>query len=844
MVALTLRGLAARKVRTALTAFAVFLGIALISGTYILTDTINASFDSIFQAATEGVDARVTPKETISQDGSPPAFPASVLTTAQGVAGVKRAAGGVFDVAAVLKKNGKRLSTGAPTFVTGVQHAPFDPFRYTEGHPPRNDGEIALDVAGARKGGYALGDRVAVVGAGPKQTYTLVGVARFGSVDSLAGASVAIMTLPQAQRVLDKVGRYDGVDIQVEPGTSPAAVVKRLQVALPQTVTVRTGTQEADAQAQDTKSAFSFLTTLLLVFAGIALFVGGFMIFNTFSITTAQRTREFALLRTLGASRRQVLGSVVGEAALIGLIASTLGLLAGIGIAPALKALFKAFGADLPAQGTVLLTRTIVVSLVVGTVLTIVASLAPALRATRIPPVAALHEGAVLPRGRLARLRTPLAMVITGLGVALLILGLVGSGGIALVGAGAAVVFIGVAMLSPYVVRPLAGLIGGVMERLRGVTGRLARENATRNPGRTASTAAALMIGLALVTFVSIFAAGVKASVDDAVKKGFTGAFVIRNTDGFSPIGPQVARDIRTVAGVGAVAEARNVKAKIAGAGTKTVSGVDTLTIPQLFTFDWIKGSDATLRALGPADATVSKKFAEDKNIGPGDVLKITTAQGRRLDLTVRGVYGDDTQLLSDVTVTLPTIQRGFGVTQDQVAFVGLAAGASAPAVQKRITRLLDADYPTAEALTKQEFTDSIAGQINQLLGFFYVLLSLSVIVSLFGIVNTLALSIYERTRELGLLRAIGMSRRQVRTIVRYEAVITALIGAVLGLLLGVFFAAVMTPALKDEGFRFVLPVGTLIVLLVLAALAGVLAAISPARRASKLDVLDALAYE
>jgi len=844
MFSLTIRGLATRKVRTVLTAFAVFLGVALISGTYILTDTISRSFDGIFATASKGVDVSLSPREVISQRGSRPTFPESVLAEAKTVPGVKQAAGSIFAIAVILKKDGTRLSLRAPTFITGARPAPFNPFRYTIGRPPRTDNEVALDVLGASKGGYKVGDKVGIVGAGPKQSYTLVGIAQFGAVDSLAGASVAIMALPQAQRALAEVGRLGGVDIEVADSATPESVVLALKKVMPATVTVRTGKQQAAAQAQDTKSALSFLTTILLVFAGIALFVGGFMIFNTFSITTAQRTREFALLRTLGASRRQILISVVGEALLIGLLASALGLLAGVGIAPALKALFKAFGADLPAQGTVLLPRTVVVAMVLGTVLTVVASLSPALRATRVAPLAALHEGAVLPRGRLAALRLPLAVAITVLGVALLVLGLAGSGALELVGAGAATIFIGVAMSSPYVVKPLASVIGAVMERLRGVTGRIARENATRNPSRTASTAAALMIGLALVTFVSIFAAGAKASISDAINKGFVGAFVVQSTDGRSTIAPQAAKAIASVEGVSSVAESRETKAKVAGVGTVGVSGVTTETVTSLFKFDWAKGSNSTLTTLRPTEAVVAKKFAEENHLSLGDKMAVTTADGHHLGLTVRGIYGNDTQLLNDVTVSLATITDAFGVTQDQAAYVGIDATASPAAVQSEIKKLLEVNFPTTKALTKQEFSDNIASQINQLLGFFYVLLSLSVVVSLFGIVNTLALSIHERTRELGLLRAIGMSRRQVRTIVRYEAVITALIGAVLGLCLGIFFAAVMAQALKDDGFRFALPVPTLLVLLVLAGLAGVLAAIFPARRAARLNVLDALSHE
>jgi putative ABC transport system permease protein len=851
MLRVELRGLASRKLRTALTALAVVLGVALIAGTYILTDTINASFDNIFSTASKGVDVSVTPKEAVKQQNAQaPAFSATLLDRVRAVPGVKQAAGGIFSQATIYDKHGKNLSAaGAPGFVTAGEPKPFDPFRYVKGKPPTTSGEVALDRSTADKAGYHVGDRVEVAGNGPRRTYRLSGIARFGDVGSVAGASVAILTLPEAQSVLDLPGRLDNIDVQAAPGVPPRTLVARLKAALPSIVTVRTGQQQAKSQATDIRKSFSFLRTILLVFGGVVLFVGAFMIFNTFSITIAQRAREFALLRTLGASRRQVLRSVVAEAGLVGLASAVVGLLAGIGLAPGLRALFTLFGADLPSSGTVLETRTIVVSLVVGVVVTVVASLAPALRATRVPPIAALREGAVLPPGRLARVRVPLAIVLALAGVALLVGGLFGgvSGGRAagLAGGGAAIVFVGVALMSSVFVRPLAVAVGAPLARTRGVVGALARENAERNPGRTAATAAALMIGLALVTFVTIFAAGLKSSIRDNVEKGFRGAFVLQNTDQQGqPIPAASARALKAVPGIGTVAEVRMSASKVRGVGEQAqVSGVDGAQLASVYRLDWTRGSPAALRSLGPADVLVSKQFADSHGVKVGRTLSLTTPADRHVQLTVRGIYKDDAQLLSDLTVATPTMLAAFGAPQPAVVLAGRAPGASEAAVQRAAKQAMK-PFPTVDVLTKKEFTDDVAKQVNQILTFFYVLLSLAVIVSLFGIVNTLALSIHERTRELGMMRAIGTSRRQVRQIIRYESVITALIGAVLGMVLGVFFAVVVTIPLTDQGFTLSFPVGTLIVLLVLAALAGVLAAIGPARRAASIDVLEALAYE
>jgi putative ABC transport system permease protein len=848
MTALTLRGLAARKLRTALTAIAVVLGVGLISGTYILTDTINKSFDSIFTTATKKVDVAITPREAVSagDNGSTPAFPATVLPKVQRVPGVAEASGGVFNVANIYKKNGKKLSSGgAPNFVSSVQGSTFSPYLYVQGRPPAGPGEVAIDPNAADKGGYKLGDKVAVAGQQAKKGYTLVGIAKFGDQSSLAGASIALMTLPEAQRVLGEVGRYDEIDVKTAPGVTPQALVGRLRAALPTSLTVRTGEQQARSQSSDVKSGFSFITTVLLIFAGVVLFVGAFMIFNTFSITVAQRMREFAMLRTVGASRTQVLRSVVLEALLVGIGASLIGLALGLAMAPGLRALFKVLGADLPTQGTVVETRTIVVSLLVGTVLTVVSSLGPALRATRVPPIAALWEGAVLPQGRLGRFRTPLAVVALLLGIGLIALGLFGSGGAPVLGLGAAIVFIAVALLARFVVRPLASLIGIPMERIRGVAGRLARENATRNTSRTAATAAALMIGVALVTFVTILAAGIKDSVASSVDKGLTGAFVVENTDGQSPIPRATAAALTQVPGIGTVVETRFANAKIGGKkGTDSVTGIDTATLPLIYRVDWKKGSPATLRALGPNDTVVSDKWASDHDVKVGQTLRVLTPLDRTIPLTVKGTYKDDAQLLADLTVPNQTMTRDFGIRDVAVLLAGVSPGQSEGAVKARATKALATRFPSVEVLTKKEFTDNVAGQVNQLLAFFYVLLALAVIVSLFGIVNTLALSIYERTRELGMVRAIGMSRRQVRTMIRYESIITALIGAALGLVIGVLFAVAMTPTLADQGLKISIPIPTLVVLLILAGLAGVVAAIAPARRASRLDVLEALAYE
>ena len=851
MTTATLRSLWGRKLRAGLTMLAVLLGVALMAGSYVLTDTINASFDDIFQATSEGVDVAVVPDEPVEREGGePPGFDASLLEKVRAVDGVQAAEGAIFDIVSILGEDGEPIQTeGAPNFAASQLPEPFDPFDYVEGRAPETDKEVAIDAFTSDRKGFEVGETMRVVGDRGAQEYRITGIGKLGEVESFGGASVAVLTLSEAQEAVGKVGKFDEIEIAAEEGVSASELKRRVAAVMPATVQVRTGQENADAQSQDTADDLSFLKTALLVFAFIALFVGAFTIFNTFSITVAQRSREFGLLRTLGATRRQVLTSVILEALLIGLVGSLLGLLAGLGVAVGIGELFKAAGIDLPNTGTVVATRTIVVSLIVGTLVTFVAALAPAVRATRVSPMEALAEAAAPPRQR-RRSVLVAALVLSAIGLGILAYGLFGGiedgdSAAGLVGLGAVVLFLAVALLSPRLVQPLASAVGKPLERLRGVTGRLARENSTRNPGRTAATAAALMIGLALVTFVTVFAAGLKESLNDTIEQGITGDLTIQNKDGFSPFPAEAGRQVAGVEGVDVASAIRFDEGKIKGdSGTQFMTGIDPATLPRTFDIDWQEGSDSTLTGLGGNGAIIDEDLAERRDLEVGDTVRVLTPTGKRADYEVRGTFRDRTDFFGDLAIRNSTMGEDFDARKDAMVLVRIEDGADKEQVAGAIDDLLDERFATVESLDQEELKESLASQIDQLVALLYALLSLAVIVSLFGIVNTLALAIYERTRELGMLRAIGMSRRQVRRVVRYEAVITALIGAVIGSVLGLFFAVAISRPLADEGFVLSFPVATLIVLLVLAALAGVLAAILPARRASRLDVLEALAYE
>lgn len=852
MVALSLRGLVSRKLRTALTMFAIVLGVGLVSGTYVVTDSMNNAFDDVFATANENIDVSVTPKEQFSGAGSVQLSDRAV-SAVQAVPGVRLAVGTVSSSEAVIyTKDGRDpliSGGGAPMILNGETPRELTPLNYVEGHGPTAPDEISLTKSTAEKGDFKLGDTVRVSADGPARSFRLVGIAKFGDKDTLAGAMLAVVQTPVAQELLNQRGEYDSIDVVADQGVSDDALAARIRAALPSELfTVRTGAEEARSQASDLQDQLGFLRTFLFAFAAIALFVGAFLIVNTYSITVAQRMREFALLRMIGASRRQVLRAVLGEAFVVGFAAAVIGLGFGIVIAVGLRGLFTAFGAELPTAGLPVEPRTIVVSLLIGTVVTVLSAAGPALRATRVPPIAALQDAASLTRGRTGRLRTPLSIGVAAIGVLLILLGLFGNGSgsqaAALIGAGAAVVFIGVGLLASHIVRPLSQLVGAPLEKVFGVSGRLARENSAREPRRTASTASALMIGVTLVAFVAIFAAGLKASIDEAVNNGLKGDLVVQS-ETFQPVPQSASRALAEVPGVGVVSPVRFGVGQVVDGGDKVqISGVDPATVSDVFTVGWKDGSDELLRGLSGGRAVVSKGYADDHSLKVGSSFQVLTPTGERVPIEVTGIYDDDSGLLADMTLANETLARSFNQTRDAFVVATTRDGSNADAVQKLADRTISADYPTVEVLTKQGFVDDQAGQIDQLITLVYVLLSLSVLVSLFGIVNTLVLSIHERTRELGMLRAIGMSRRQVRQIVRYESVITALIGAVLGVILGVIFAILVTIPLKAEGFALSIPIVTLVILLVLAAIAGVLAAILPARRAAKLDVLRALAYE
>ena len=857
MIRVALKGLAGRKFRAALTAIAIVLGVAMISGTYVLTDTIDKAFDAIFSESYAGTDAVVTGKGAdISFQGStstPPPVPASLLPRVRRLPDVEAATGSIVDETAtkILTKEGKVVDTnGAPSFGFGINAAEtrFNPLRLLEGHWPRNGNQVVIDAGTADDQGFTIGDTVRIATLKPVKAFDLVGIAKYGSVNSIGSATFAVFTIPEAQRLLDREGEFDAISAAAKPGVSEQQLTDQIARSLPPNAKVETAAQQAKDDSDEISEFTKFIRYFLLAFGGISLFVGAFVIFNTLSITVAQRAREFATMRTIGASRRQILWSVVLEALVIGVISSVIGLFLGLALAKAINALFVALELDLPTTGLVFAARTVIVSLLVGVLVTLLAGLAPALRATRVPPIAAVREGAALPRSRLARLAPVFAALTVVLAVLLLGYGLyaddLGTGQrLGSIAVGCLSLFTGVALLSPRLVRPLAWALGWPASRVGGAAGQLARGNSRRNPGRTAATAAALMIGIALVTFVAVLAQGMRTSNSDAIERQVRADYVITSQDGFTPFVGTAGEKAARSPGVAVASDVRSELGKADGSD-QYITGIDPTTITRVYRFDWKKGSDAVLGQLGANGAILDDDFADQKDLKVGSRFPILSSDGRRGQFVVKAIYEPPPfyPLLGSVSIAKRRFDQLYERPRNQFTFINVAGGPTDRGEQA-LDRTL-APFPDAKVQTRSQWIDDQEKDLNQFLNLLYVLLALSVVVSLFGMVNTLVLSVFERTRELGMLRAVGMTRRQVRRMVRHESVITALIGAALGLPLGIFLAVLVTKALQQFELQFSIPVVSLILFVVVATIAGVLAAIVPARRAARLNVLQALQYE
>ncbi|MDQ3668960.1 MAG: ABC transporter permease, partial [Actinomycetota bacterium] len=760
MISVALRGLAGRKLRSALTALAIVLGVAMVSGTYVLTDTIDKAFNSIFQESYAGTDAAVTGRvadiDYAGDTVEAPPVAAAILERIRALPSVEAASGSVIDQTStkILTKDGKAVNTnGAPSFGFGIDPAQtrFNPLRLREGRWPTADNEVVIDAATAEKEGYGVGDTVKIATIEPVRSFQLVGLAQYGDIASLGTATFAVFTIPTAQSLLDREDKYDAISVAAQAGVTPQELVREIRPILPETAQVRTGTQQADEDSQQAEFT-KFIRYFLLAFAGIALFVGAFVIFNTLSITVAQRVREFATLRTIGASRRQLLTSVVLEALVVGILASVVGLFAGVGLAYGLDALFAALNLDLPSTGLVFAPRTVIVSLLVGTVVTLLAGVFPALRATRVPPIAAVREGATLPRSRAAPFAPYIALVAVAGSIALLAYATLKDdvatvNRLLSIAVGVILLFLGVALVSSRLVRPLAVVVGWPARLIGGAAGKLAQGNAKRNPARTAATAAALMIGVALVTFVAVLANGMKASNRGAIEDQVKADYVVTSQDGFTPF---VAGAGDAIARAEGIEVATSVRAELGKVGDTAnyVTGIEPKSIAQVYNFEWAEGSDEGLSTLGENGAIVDEDFAEENDLRIGQEVELLTTSNERETIEVKALYKPPPffPLLGAVSIPQSMFDELYERPRNSFTFVNVPGEPTDEHGQALETAVVD--FPDAKVQTRDGWIDQQDADFNQFLLMLYVLLALSVIVSIFGMVNTLVLSVYERTRE------------------------------------------------------------------------------------------------
>ena len=852
MLRATLKGLLARKLRLLLSGLAVVLGVMAVSGALVLTDNLGRSFDALFQTVNQNLDVQVRGARHVDAgqrggQGLSEPIPAAVVGKVAAVPGVRNAIGAVIeDGARVVGRDGKVIGSGGPPRFGVGWRGEVGFVELRAGRGPRAPGEVAISAGLAKQGNFKVGDQLGVLTLQPKRTFTLVGIFGYtGGRDSLGAETRVAFTEPVAQQLLlGKPGTYSVVNVRAQEGVSPIRLRDAIQTTLGGGYSVRTRQQVADDQAADVTAFLGFLRIFLLGFAGVTLFVGVFLILNTFSILVAQRTRELALLRSLGASRGQVLRSVLVEAVLVGLVAATLGLFAGLGVAALLRAVMQAArGVSLPNAGLTLPVAAIVASYLVGVLVTMVAALLPALRASRVPPVAAMRDAATPDK--------PLtALTITGALPALAGAGLVGAalfGGLgdatppALLG-GVLLTFVGVAMLTPVISRPTVAVLGRAFAW--STPGRLGQRNSARNPRRTAITAAALMVGIALVTGVSVLASSIKASLGELVRQDLAAELVIsgdnvtnRSTPSYDPAVIDKAKQLEGVRQAVAV----HVDVAQVGKDATEVAGGDVPAMADVFR---LKATAGELRTLHQGELVIDDGFAKDHHLAVGSTLQLATQRRGPRPFTVVGVFERSRLVPGALLLSVPDATAGFRSPQANWGYITLDEGADPAAVQRQVAALL-ADNPEVGVRSQADFLAQLTSQVNTSVVLLYVLLGLSIVIAVLGIVNTLVLSIVERTRELGLVRAVGMGRAQVIQMVTVESIVIAVFGALLGVLVGTALGTAVARALRDEFIPALsLPWVSIVVFLLLAVIVGLVAAILPAVRAARTDVLRAIAYE
>lgn len=849
-VRLSLSSLRAHKRRFAGTFLAVFLGVAFLAGTLVMGDTLRASFDSMFGNATIGTDAVVRSADTITTPGESQGVrqpvDTALVSTLETVPGVAAAAPDIEGAGQLVGRNGKPIGGQGPPTLAGnwITDSRLNPYQLAEGRAPRKSGEVVVNRGAAKKGDLKIGDTTTLRTPDPVEV-TVVGLATFGGEDGMAQVTFTGMTRTDAEKYLTaRPGEAASIKVRAGPGVSEKDLVDRLTPVLPKGVEAITGQESAQENTDMISSQFlTVFTTFLLVFSGIALLVATFSIHNTFAIVVAQRTRENALLRALGASRRQVTATTLVEASAVAVAASVAGLAGGVGIAAGLQALFPAIGFPFPDGNLVINALSMALPLAVGIVVCLGSALLPAARAGRTAPLAALRETAVDASGA-SRTRAVTGMGLAALAVAVTLSGVLVSPSVWLAGLGAVLALVSFVVLGPVASSTAVRILGGPLDTLRGVTGSLARRNALRSPKRTAATASALMIGVAVVSLFTVFGASLKATMDQTVSRSFAGDVAVSTPSfgaGGSGLSPRLAGAIQQLPEVDtAVGLGRGV-AEVDGRG-RALTVTDPVALERTFDLGKVQGS---LRDLGTDGIAITRAEADKQHLTTGEKARLAFTDGKKQTFTVRAAYGRS-ELAGDYLITRAAWAPHRTQDSDALVAVSFREGVSTDAGKAAVRHVADR-YGNPEVQTRDEYAQSSAGGIDMMLTLVYALLALAVLIALLGIANTLTLAIHERTRELGLLRAVGQTRSQLRAMVRWESVLVAAFGTVGGLGLGAFLGWVLVKAsdgASDSAFAFAIPPVQLVIVALVGLAAGALAGLRPARRAARLDVLRAIATE
>lgn len=844
------RSLSGHPLRTFFTALSVVLGVAFVVGAFVLGDMITKAFDDIFETANRGTDVRVESLEPEEGRDLPQRFDAALLEQVQAVPGVDQAVGSLFlDQVVIIDSDGEAMGGhGPPQFgASWVDVEQLNSFTVVEGSAPTGPDQVVIDTESLEKSGYEIGDRIRVAADGPAEEFTLVGSIEFGS--GLGGATFAVWDLARASELFGAEGQLRFITVRAAADVSPGVLRDRIADVLPEGVQALTGEEAIAQDSGDIQAGVSIFRNLLLGFAAVALLVAVFVIFNVFAITVAQRTRQFGLLRVVGSSPAQIRWIVVVEGLLIGILASALGVVAGLGVAAGLTALFDAVGISLPTAGLTLEPRTVYWAVGVGLVTTLIASLIPAIRASRISPIEAMREAGA-EESRVSTRARVFGIALPALGIALIAWGLWGSldlePRIAVMAIGALLLFVGAAVGTMMIVGPLVAVLGAPARALSGVSGRLASENVVRKPGRTAASAAALTIGVALVAFFAIFTSSLKDSLDRVLEEQFRADYVaFVDGDENAPFSPEFANRLDAAPEIGTVTRWRHgaFSDRVASGEDpdydKELFGVEADKLLRIYDPDLVAGE---VRFLVGQAIMMHESAADDRGIGVGDSVELLFVdRPDPVSFRLVATYADTTW--GDYMIPLDTYGNYYAQQGDTVVLARAAEGVETDAADAAF-ETVSGDFPQVSAWTNQEFRDAQSDQLDQLLGLIYAMLALAIIIAVLGIIATLFLAVHERTREIGLLRAVGLGRGQTGVMVLWESIMTALVGSLVGIVIGIALAILIVERLSDDIPVLSVPVGQLVLVLMIAAVVGVLAALLPAWRAARTNILEAIHSE